>query len=167
MIQATESNWDWLFALPQLILLRPSVRYVSGHIKRRLQTLESGNLDALVQEWRAEQQRLANPTNRIKSSGLKTRADERVRTSAISALSEGYPGVDLRRLDPKPILEPAAALERLIALHPPEEEPELDSTATHKQISISNGLAFKTLQLIPSISAPGPSDLRPCHFDHC
>ena len=92
------------------------------------------------------------------------REDERVRTFAISTLSQGYPRVALRRLGPKPILEPAAALERLIALHPPEEEPELDSTASQKQISISNNLAFETLLQIPKISVPGLSGLRPSHF---
>ena len=70
----------------------------------------------------------------------------------------------LRRLNPKPILEPCAAFQPLLKLHPSEDEPVLVRHGDHAAPEISADLATRTLKKMPSISAPGCSGLRPSHM---
>ena len=164
LMLAAEGDWDWLFAVPQLVLWRPKVKFTAGHIARRLRVLQAGNISSLLDEWRNANRK--GKTAKVTSTGpcATTRSNERVRAAAMSALCDGYPGVALRRLDPKPILEPAAAMRPLQVLHPSEEEPTLTAQCESSAPEISAELAIRTLKKMPSISAPGVSGLRPSHM---
>ena len=164
MQKATEGKWEWLFGLPQLILWKPPVRYSGGHIKHRLEMLESGNVDALYAMWLNEHKRISRVISTpIVTRGKEDKEAERVRKAAFSALAEGYPGVALRRLSPKPFVRPDEAHNLLEPLHPSEPVP---TTLAEPgiEVEITSVTSASAIKRIPIISAPGPSGLRVSHM---
>ena len=161
---ASEGDWEWLFAIPQLLLWKTAVKFTAEYISQRILVLLSGNINSLVTEWRSGHHDRAKGKGAVRGHIAATRSNDKTRSAAMSALSDGYPGVALRRLDPKPILEPEAALHPLEKLHPPEQEPVFKDNANRVHPLISAYLAICTLKKMPSISAPGCSGLRPSHM---
>ena len=146
-------------------MLLKSAYFTSGHVARRLKSLESGNISSLFNDWRSGHLvRAGGKSKGVSNFSTVTRSNEKIRAAAMSALAEGYPGTALRRLDPKPILEPAAAYNPLLALHPAEQEYDYNLTTAQRKVTIEPDAAVKVLLKMPSISAPGPSGLRASHL---
>lgn len=141
------------------------MRFTRAHIRRRLNKLESRIIDYLISSWRIEQKRMLNTRHQMSlRPAFNTRANDRARAAAISALTEGYPGVVLCRLSPKPILDPRAALKQLQALNPSGKESEITPGVPQNKQIITPQTALKILRRLFILWALWPSGLRLSHF---
>ena len=90
LLLASDGDWDWLFAVPQLLLWRPAAQFTAGHIARHFRVLLSGNISSLVEEWQSGNKQRGSANKSGLGHTAATRSNDKIRSAAMSALCQRF-----------------------------------------------------------------------------